>query len=124
MKIMGFKKLKRFQGKSLLAIKNGSNRKIFQEAHKPLAIKNRFALLQYPWHMISTPEDQMYELYNLEEDPGEQKVIYNNERNSALVTQMKKELDSFTRKVLEEKKTAPEIDDESKKMLKALGYIK
>jgi arylsulfatase A-like enzyme len=124
MKIMGLKNLKHFQGKSLLEIKKGSNRKIFQEAHKPLAVKNRFALLQYPWHLISTPEDQKYELYNLEDDPGEKKDIYENERNSALATQMKMELDTLTRKVLEEKKTTPEFDEKSKKMLKALGYIK
>ncbi len=124
MKIMGFKSPKHFQGKNLLEIKNGSNRRIFQEAHKPLAIKNRFALLQYPWHLISTPEDQKYELFNLEDDPNEKSDIYNNNRKSDLVTQMKKELDSLTRNVLEEKKTAPEFDEESKKMLKALGYIK
>lgn len=124
MKIMGFKNQKHFQGKNLLEIKNGSNRRIFQEAHKPLAIKNRFALLQYPWHLISTPEDQKYELFNLEDDPNEKSDIYSNDRKSVLVTQMKKELDSLTRNVLEEKKTAPEFDEESKKMLKALGYIK
>jgi len=124
MKIMGFKDLKHFQGKNLLEIRNGSNRRIFHEAHKPLAIKNRFALLQYPWHLISTPEDQKYELFNLEDDPYEKSDIYNTHRKSTLVTLMKKELDSLIRKVLEEKKTTPEFDEKSKEMLKSLGYIK
>lgn len=124
MNIVGFRSLKHFQGRNLLEIKNGSNRRFFHEAHKPLAIKNRFALLHYPWHLISTPEDQRYELFNLEDDPYEKSDIYSAHRKSNLVTQMKKELDSLTRKVLEEKKTTPEFDENSKEMLKALGYIK
>jgi arylsulfatase A-like enzyme len=124
MHIMGFKNLKHFQGKSLLKIQNGSHRIIFQEAHKPLAIQDRFALLQYPWHLISSPEDKKYELFNLEDDPYEKRDIYNTHREETLVIEMKQDLDSLTRKVLEEKKTAPEFDEESKKMLKSLGYIK
>jgi arylsulfatase A-like enzyme len=124
MKIMGFKNPRHFQGKNLLEIKKGSNRKIFQEAHKPLAVKNRFALLQYPWHLISTPEDQKYELFNLEDDPKEKRDIYNKNGKSDVVTQMKMELNSLTRIVLEGKKKDPEFDEESKKMLKSLGYIK
>jgi arylsulfatase A-like enzyme len=124
MNIMGFKTPKRFQGKNLLEIGDRSDRRIFQEAHEPLAFKNRFALLQYPWHLISTPDDREYELFNLEEDPYEKADIYVNHRESPLVTQMKKELDSFVLKVLEEKKTAPKIDEKSKEILKSLGYIK
>lgn len=124
MKIMGFKGLKHFQGKNLLGISNGSNRRIFHEAHKPLAIKNRFALLQYPWHLISTPEDQKYELFNLEDDPYEKNDLYNAHQKSTIIAQMKKDLDSLTRIVLEEKRTTPEFDEKSKEILRSLGYIK
>jgi membrane-anchored protein YejM (alkaline phosphatase superfamily) len=124
MHIMGFENLKHFKGENLLEVRDDSNRSIFQEAHEPLAIKNRFALLQYPWHLISTPGDQKYELFNLEDDSYEKNDIYNQHMRSTLVTQMKQELDSLIRKVLEEKKTTPEIDEKSKKMLKSLGYIK
>lgn len=124
MNMMGFKNLRHFQGKNLLEIRNGSNRRIFQEAHEPLAIKNRFALLQYPWHLILTPKDQKYELFNIEDDPYEKRDIYTTHKEETLVIDMKQTLDSLTRKVLEEKEEAPEFDEKSKKMLKSLGYIK
>lgn len=123
MNIMGFKGLKHFQGQNLLEIRQDYNRRIFQEAHKPLAIKNRFALLQYPWHLISTPEDQKYELFNLENDPYEKNDLYNTHQKSTIVIQMKKYLDSLTRIVLEGKETTTEFDEKSKEILKSLGYI-
>ncbi len=124
MNIMGFKNLKHFEGKNLLKIKNSSNRQIYHQAHKPLANKNRFALLEYPWHLISTPGEQKYELFNLEDDPYEENDIYSKKQESSLLIRMKKELNSFIREVLEEKKTSSEISEESKDMLRTLGYIK
>jgi arylsulfatase A-like enzyme len=124
MNIMGFKNSKRFQGKNLLEVRDGSERKIFQEAHEPLAVKNRFALLEYPWHLILTPKDQKYELYDLENDPYEKADIFSEHVQSTLITEMKRELDSLARQVLEKKKTTIGIDEESTEMLKTLGYIK
>jgi arylsulfatase A-like enzyme len=120
--MMGFGELGHFQGENLFDLPPGTNRKIFQQAHRPLAHKDKFALLHYPWHLIFTPVDKAYELYDLGQDPYEVQNLFE-EPLAEPVRSLKAELDSFTRKVLSEK-VAPEFDKESERMLKALGYIK
>lgn len=124
MESVGFQKLSHFQGRSLLGLEQGDEKiSFFQETYKPEAIQDRFALLHHPWHLIITPEDKTYELFNLSEDPDEKKNIY--ERRALLpeVLSLKKNLDSFARKALEEKLEI-KIDDKTKEMLRALGYIR
>ncbi len=122
MHMMGFRELRHFQGASLIDLPPGTNRKVFQQAHRPLAHKDTFALLHYPWHIIFTPVDKAYELYDLSRDPGETQNLYD-ESLAEPVRSLKAELDAFTRKVLNEK-IDPQFDKQSQRMLKALGYIK
>jgi len=122
MHMMGFRELRHFQGASLIDLPPGTNRKVFQQAHRPLAKKDTFALLHYPWHIIFTPVDKAYELYDLSRDPGETRNLYD-ESPAEPVRSLKAELDAFTRKVLNEK-INPQFDKQSQRMLKALGYIK
>jgi len=124
MESVGLQELSHFQGRSLLGLEQGDEKiSIFQETYKPEAIKERFALLHHPWHLIITPEDKTYELFNLREDPEEKKNIYEKKALPPDVWGLKKSLDSFARKALEEKLEI-KIDDKSKEMLRALGYIR
>jgi len=122
LRMMGFRELRHFQGENLFDLPAGTNRKVFQQAHRPLAHKDRFALLLYPWHLIFTPADNAYELYDLGQDPYETQNLFE-EPLAEPARSLKTELDDFTRKVLNEK-IEPKFDKQSERMLKALGYIK
>jgi arylsulfatase A-like enzyme len=121
--LMHFKNIPSYEGRNLLKLKSEQSYPIFQETYKPEAARERFALLQYPWHLIIIPEIQRYELYNLEEDPGEQQNIFQDKGHLKDVADMKKKLDDFARFVLKNKEEV-QIDKETEEMLKALGYIK
>ncbi len=124
MESVGLRRLSHFQGRSLLGLERGDKKiSIFQETYKPEAIQDRFALLHHPWHLIITPEDKTYELFNLSDDPDEKENIYEKKALSPDVLSIKKSLDSFARKALEEKLEI-KIDDKTKEMLRALGYIR
>lgn len=123
MKIMGQKRLSHFQGRNLLRLEEGKNFSIFEETYKPEAVKDRFAILQFPWHLIFIPEEKKYELFDLKVDPEEKKNIFEERDFPQEVLKLKKKLDSFSREVLKGKEEI-KIDDKTKEMLRALGYIK
>jgi len=79
---------------------------IFQETYKPQAIRNKFALLHYPFHLIFTPVSGKYELYDLENDPLERNNVYDEKIEEDQIASMKR------------------ILDDTERMLKSLGYIK
>ena len=89
----------------------------------PEAVRDRFALHQFPWHLIFTPEEKSYELFDLKADPDEKENIYSEETLSQELAKIKKKLDSFTREALKEKEEI-RIDKKTEEMLRALGYIK
>lgn len=120
--MMGFGELRHFQGTNLFDLPAGTQRKIFQQAHRPLADKDKFAVLHYPWHLIFTPADDAYELYDLSRDEYETRNLFQ-EPLAEPVRSLKSELDEFTRQVLNDK-IDPKFDKQSERMLKALGYIK
>jgi arylsulfatase A-like enzyme len=120
--MMGFGKLRHFQGANLFDLPGGTQRKIFQQAHRPLADKDKFAVLHYPWHLIFTPADDAYELYDLSRDEYETRNLFQ-EPLAEPVRSLKSELVDFARQVLNEK-IDPKFDKQSERMLKALGYIK
>ena len=122
MHMMGFRELRHFQGVNLFDLPRGTQRKVFQQAHRPLADKDKFALLHYPWHLIFTPADNAYELYDLSRDEYETRNLFQ-EPLAEPVRSLKSELDDFARQVLNEK-IDPKFDKQSERMLKALGYIK
>lgn len=123
METMNFRNTPYYQGRDLSAIKKRHRQAIFQETYKPEAVRDRFAVHQYPWHLIFIPEILSYELYNLEDDPGEYDNIFQNSAQIIEVANVKKRLDDFARAVLSSKEEV-KIDSETEEMLKALGYIK
>lgn len=122
MGIMGFKQLPSFRGRNLLSLKE-EEITIFEETYKPEAFKDVFALLKFPWHIILTPEKRKYELFDLQKDPEEKENIYQKNGLPQEVVSLKQRLDSFALAILKKKKEI-KIDDKTKEMLKALGYIK
>jgi membrane-anchored protein YejM (alkaline phosphatase superfamily) len=121
--ILNFKKTPSYEGRDLLSLNPSGGYAIFEETYKPEAVRERFAILRYPWHMIFIPEMQTYELYDLREDPGEQNNIYKGDNHPKEVTDLKRRLDQFARDILTGKEEV-KIDRETEEMLKSLGYIK
>ena len=120
---MNFKNTPSYEGRNLYKQKKKDSFAIFEETFKPEAVRERFAILQYPWHLIIVPEIQEYELYHLGEDPEEQNNIFQDRGQLKEVIDLKKRLDEFARDVLNSKEEV-KIDKETEEMLKALGYIK
>jgi arylsulfatase A-like enzyme len=123
MDTMKFKNIPDYLGRNLNKLKKKSRYAIFEETYKPEAVKEKFALLQYPWHLIFTPEDQGYELYDLENDFDEKTDIYSEVVSSGKISDIKKKLDEFSRNILRSKEEV-KIGKDVEEMLKALGYIK
>lgn len=122
-KTMGLKKFGHFQGRNLQRLKEDKSFCIFEETYKPEAVRDRFALLQIPWHLIFVPEERKYELYNLNKDPEEKHDIYDRSVLPQEVVKLKQKLDFFAQEVLKGKEEI-RIDKKTEEMLRALGYIK
>jgi len=123
MDTMKFKNIPDYHGRNLNKFKKKSQYIIFQETYKPEAVKEKFAIIQYPWHLIFTPEDQGYELYDLENDIDEKTDIYSEVVSSGKISALKKKIDEFSRNILQSKEEV-KIGKDVEEMLKALGYIK
>ncbi|MFW6140043.1 MAG: sulfatase [Acidobacteriota bacterium] len=123
MDTLDFNGFPHFEGRSLNDLKEKEDYFIFQETHKPQAIRDKFALLQYPLHLMYTPDSGKYELYDLKEDPWERENIYDERRKDDGVVDMKRVLDERVRKVIKNK-VEIQIDKDTEAMLKTLGYIK
>jgi arylsulfatase A-like enzyme len=119
---MGWKQKPYYQGKDLFKTKKVS-KLILEETYTPEAIYDRFGMLQFPWHMVYTPETQKYELFHLFEDPGEKEDVYETHKTAEeikIIQEMLKQKASYILKHKQEVK----IDKKSLEMLKSLGYIK
>ena len=121
--LAGIRPNRQYSGTDLLDAKIPARRDIIQATYKPEADKNRFAILSFPWHLLFSPEDQTYELYNLETDPEETTDIYPQRAGEEAVRQMRLRLETATRDILINR-PVHEVDDATEKMLRALGYIK
>ncbi len=123
MDTMNFSMLPHFKGKSINSSRKEENHFIFQETYKPQAIRNKFALLDYPFHLIFTPDSGKYELYDLADDPWERKNVYDEKSGEDRINRMKRTLDETVREVIRDK-IEIQIDSDTERMLKTLGYIK
>ena len=123
MNTMKFKNIPDYKGRNLNKLRKKSRYTLFEETYTPEAVREKFALLQYPWHLIFTPEDQDYELYDLENDFEEKTNIYSEVVSSGKISDIKKKLDEFSRNILRSKEEV-KIGKDVEEMLKALGYIK
>jgi arylsulfatase A-like enzyme len=119
---MGWKKNALYKGRDLFENKKAP-RSLFEETYEPEAIYDRFGILEYPWHMIYTPETQNYQLFHLASDSGERNDVYERNKN---VDQIKKIQEMLRQKTIDIIKLKREvnIDTKSLEMLKSLGYIK
>jgi len=121
-RIMGLDRLPSFKGRDLLGLKKGAETAVFQETYKPESYEDRFGLLKGPWHMIYSPRNNHYELFNREDDPGEKENQYGDILSETAVA-LRKQLDDFVRGALKGKVDI-KVDDRTEEMLKSLGYIK
>jgi len=120
----GIKPLPHFQGRNLLRLKSNARPPlIFEETYRPEAFKDRFGLLSLPWHLVLTAHNSRYELYNLEKDPGEKANLYDGQNWPSELLPLRQKLEDFARDILSGKQDI-QIDDKTKEMLRALGYIR
>ncbi len=119
---MGWRKKPYHRGRDLFK-RTRALSSILEETYAPEAIHDRFGMLQYPWHMIFTPETQKVELYDLISDPGEKNDVFDVHKSAVAVKNLQERLSQKAADILEHKK-AVKIDRESLEMLKSLGYIK
>ena len=122
-RMMGFKAPAGFRGKDVFRIGKNADSSFFEETYKPESYQDRFGLFAPPWHLILTPEKRVFELFNLAQDPSERKNIYPQESATPDVAALRLRLEEFARGVLGGKEDI-EIDDKTKEMLRALGYIR
>jgi arylsulfatase A-like enzyme len=124
-RLMGLKPLPHFRGRNLLRLKKGQVSEFFEETYRPEALEgDKFALLHYPWHLILTPQDRRYELFDWSEDPFESHDLLG-EKSSlpAEVAEIKQRLEAFARDVLKGKEEI-KIDKKTEEILRGLGYVK
>jgi len=121
--LMGFKNLPAYRGRDLLRIEDEKDFTVFEETYRPEAFKDLFGIRRGPWHLILSPEDRRYELFDLIKDPAEQKNVFEEARGIQEVAVLKQTVDDFARNALKVK-TPYQIDRETERMLKSLGYIR
>jgi len=119
----GIKPFPQTQGRNLLRLDEKDHPIIFEETYRPEAFKDCFGLLSPPWHLILTAQGNKYELYNLEKDPGEKANLYDGRSWPAELQPLKQKLEDLARDILSGKQDI-QIDDKTKEMLRALGYIR
>ena len=121
--LMRFSKLPAYRGRNLLRLKDDKDFAVFEETYRPEAAEDLFGILRGPWHLILSPANQRYELYDLSKDPAEQKNVFEEARGIQEVAVLKRAIDDFARNALKAK-TPYQIDRETERMLKSLGYIR
>lgn len=121
--IMGWGKLPQQQGNNLLKAKNRKITPIFMETYRPESVRDRFALLELPWHLILTPEENRLEIFNLKDDPEEKNNLAGSIENNEKVQFLKARLEELARMALKEKIEIA-LDKKTEEMLRSLGYIR
>ncbi len=121
--MMGFRPPAGFRGRDVFRTGESRDQGVFEETYKPESYRDRFGLLARPWHLIFTPEEKRFELFNLERDPRETKDLYPEEGGTPQAAALRRRLEEFARGVLSGKEDI-QIDDKTKEMLRALGYIR
>ncbi len=114
-----------FKGEDLMGLDSTTpaNDVLFFETYSPEAAANRFGLLSYPWLLIFTPGEMLYELFDLKNDPRQQNNIYPSFQDNVLIRELTQKLNTRARNILSTK-TEVEFDQKSREILRSLGYIK
>jgi len=122
-KIMGFNPFPHFRGRDLLSLPKNEKGVIFEETYKPEAVRDRFGVLSYPWHLIFTPQDGTYELFDLEKDPQEKVNLCQGQDFPSELWPLKQKVETLARNALSRKQDI-KVDERTKEMLRALGYVR
>ena len=110
-------------GRNLLALPAGAGAPVFAATYRPESDRNRFALIEAPWHMILSPEQRMRKMYDMSSDPGERTDIWETAAMPRRVgLDLEKRLGDFARRALAGKKDRT-LDPKTAEMLKSLGYL-
>ncbi len=120
---MGWKSLSSHSGQSLPDKAGDKTRHLFQETYSPEAIEDRFGMLSGPWHLIFTPSQDRFQLYQMGKNPLEIQNVYETFKEEPRVRKLIRDLVEKTRDIQRAKQKI-ELDPESLKMLKSLGYIR
>lgn len=121
--LIGSNPVRSLAGRDLLSLPSGAAAPIFAETFRPESDRNRFALIEAPWHMILDPETGRHRMYNMVDDPAENSNIWNTDALPPEVARdFEKRLNDFAREILANKKEKA-IDSRTEEMLKSLGYI-
>jgi len=123
--IMDIEKPSHMMGRNLMKGKKAEDipTELFFETYEPEADSNRFAILSFPDHLISTLKTNSYELYDISSDPMEKTDLYPDQENTPRINQLKQKLNDYTRRALSNR-SVQKKDEKTVEMLKALGYIK
>ena len=132
--ILRIKKLDNFEGKSLLSLMKGKNKKAFTYAfseHQEFEqdsclgewLFSKFCVRTSEFKLIYTvkPDSEEYELYNLKEDPGEMNNII--DRDTERASFLKQKLVAWASR--EKPDMTPEIkkiDEKTKKKIICVGF--
>lgn len=121
--LIGVKPVRGLSGRDLLDLPPGAAVPIFAETYRPESDRNRFALIEAPWHMVLDPETGRHRMYNMENDPAESANLWNTKDLPPDVARdFEKRLNDFAREILAGKKEKA-VDSRTEEMLKSLGYI-
>lgn len=121
--IMDWEKIPHHKGIDLLNLGNERNQIIYGETYRPESTRDRFSGLQYPLHLIFTPGRDLFELYNVRDDPTEQSDLFSANQSNPDVSVLQKTLKKHAVEIMSQKKDI-EHDPKNLEMLKSLGYIK
>ncbi len=99
------------------------NRLLFEETYSPEAFTDRFGGRRASWHLIYTPAQKSIRLFRPGVDPAETVDVYPQFRQDPEVRKLTDEVVRRARKIRASKPVV-RLDEESRRMLKSLGYIR
>lgn len=123
MHLSGLNPPRHFTGINIWNKDLSSSREIEQATFQPEARSNRFSIRWYPWHLIFTPAENQFELFDLNSDPEEKVNVFSEFQHRADVKEIQRRLEMSARDILKNRQTV-KIDQKTEEMLKALGYIR
>ncbi|MFC2163854.1 sulfatase [Acidobacteriota bacterium] len=124
--MLGWKQPDQMKGKNVLELEKHGQEPldILGETYEPQSFFTSFCLIRYPWHLIITPKENRFELYDLGQDPWERKNLYPSIKSEREISDMKIKINDYMRKSLAQKLPEKEKDKDTLEMLRSLGYIR
>jgi arylsulfatase A-like enzyme len=128
--ILGIPRRSDMQGKSLLPLTMGiphsASEKAYIETHRPGAPKTKLGIRTEERKFIYTPDGKQVELYDLRQDPYEQKNIVAEESVQPIAYNFEEELLSFWGELttdIQSPQARQELSEEVIDKLRSLGYV-